>query len=228
MLAQQLDPHQPAAVHHRGAARRGLRDHRPAPSTSPTRRSPDGRGRRPTPMTTASGSLRRVRRAASVDRGPVGRRSRRGAASASRSSSSRSSSSGRAPSGSAATRGGSTARSPGIQVDYEHVPPLKWRIADDLSLPHVWDIGRAFVDPAQRGGAPLGVVLAGQAAFTFMEALAGFALGGAPRARRSASCSSTRGSPSARSCRTSSHRRPCRSWPSRRSSSSRSRPTGCR
>ena len=67
----------------------------------------------------------------------------------------------------------------GIQVDYEHVPALKWRIADDLSLPHVWDIGRAFVDPAQRGGAPLGVVLTGQAAFTFMEALAGFALGGA-------------------------------------------------
>ena len=45
----------------------------------------------------------------------------------------------------------------GIQIDYEHVPPLKWRIADDLSLPHVWDIGRAFVDPAQRGGPPLGV-----------------------------------------------------------------------
>ena len=66
----------------------------------------------------------------------------------------------------------------GVQVDYEHVPPLKWRIADDLSLPHVWDIARAFIDPAQRGGAPLGVVLAGQAAFTFGEALAGFALGG--------------------------------------------------
>ena len=29
MLAQQLDPHQPAAVHHRGPAGRGLRDHRP-------------------------------------------------------------------------------------------------------------------------------------------------------------------------------------------------------
>ena len=35
---QQLDPHQPAAVHHRGATGRGLRDHRRAPSTSPTRR----------------------------------------------------------------------------------------------------------------------------------------------------------------------------------------------
>ena len=66
----------------------------------------------------------------------------------------------------------------GVQIDYEHLPPLKWRIADDLSLPHVWDIVRAFVDPAQRGGAPLGLVLAGQAAFTFGEALAGFALGG--------------------------------------------------
>jgi NitT/TauT family transport system permease protein len=66
----------------------------------------------------------------------------------------------------------------GIQVDYEHVPPFQWRIADDLSLPHVWDIGRAFIDPAQRGGAPLAVILAGQAVFTFGEALAGFALGG--------------------------------------------------
>ena len=67
----------------------------------------------------------------------------------------------------------------GIQIDYEHVPPFTWRIASDLSLPHVWDIGRAFIEPAQRGGSPLGAVLAGQAAFTFAEALAGFALGGA-------------------------------------------------
>jgi NitT/TauT family transport system permease protein len=67
----------------------------------------------------------------------------------------------------------------GVQVDYEHVPPFKWRIASDLSLPHVWDIARAFVEPAQRGGAPLAAVLAGQATFTFLEALAGFALGGA-------------------------------------------------
>lgn len=66
----------------------------------------------------------------------------------------------------------------GLQIDYEHVPPLKWRIADDLSLPHVWDVVRAFVDPAQRGGAPLGAILVGQAAFTFMEALAGFVIGG--------------------------------------------------
>jgi NitT/TauT family transport system permease protein len=66
----------------------------------------------------------------------------------------------------------------GLQIDYEHLPPLKWRIADDLSLPHIWDVVRAFVDPAQRGGAPLGVVLLGQALFTFAEAIAGFVIGG--------------------------------------------------
>ena len=66
----------------------------------------------------------------------------------------------------------------GVGIDYEHVPPLKWRIANDLSLPHVWDIVRAFIDPAQRGGPPLGAVLAGQAAFTLAEAFAGFVLGG--------------------------------------------------
>jgi NitT/TauT family transport system permease protein len=65
----------------------------------------------------------------------------------------------------------------GVPIDYEHVPPLHWRIADDLSLPHVWDVVRAFVDPAQRNGAPLGVVLFGQAMFTLREALTGFALG---------------------------------------------------
>jgi len=65
----------------------------------------------------------------------------------------------------------------GLQVDYEHVPPLHWRIADDLSLPHVWDVVRAFVEPAQREGPPLAATLLGQAFFTFLEALAGFAIG---------------------------------------------------
>jgi NitT/TauT family transport system permease protein len=67
----------------------------------------------------------------------------------------------------------------GLQIDYEHTPPFTWRIADDLSLPHVWDVIRAFVDPAQRGGPPLGAVLLGQAVFTFAEAIAGFVIGGA-------------------------------------------------
>ena len=66
----------------------------------------------------------------------------------------------------------------GLTFGYEHFPPFHWRIADDLSLPHVWDIVRAFVDPAQRNGPPLGLVLAGQAIFTFREAIVGFAAGG--------------------------------------------------
>ncbi len=54
---------------------------------------------------------------------------------------------------------------------------MEWRIADDLSLPHVWDVARAFVDPAQRGGPPLAAVLFGQAVVTLAEAVAGFVLG---------------------------------------------------
>jgi NitT/TauT family transport system permease protein len=65
----------------------------------------------------------------------------------------------------------------GLAIDYEHFPPFRWRIADDLSLPHVWDVIRAFIDPAQRGGPPLGLDLIGRAAFTFREAATGFALG---------------------------------------------------
>lgn len=65
----------------------------------------------------------------------------------------------------------------GIQVDYEHTPPLHWRIADDLSLPHIWSIVSAFVEPAQRDGPPLVLILAGKALFTFREAVTGFILG---------------------------------------------------
>jgi NitT/TauT family transport system permease protein len=65
----------------------------------------------------------------------------------------------------------------GLPLDYEHTPPFAWRIADDHTLPHVWDVLRAFVDPAQRNGPPLGLVLAGQAAFTLGEAIFGFVWG---------------------------------------------------
>ncbi len=66
----------------------------------------------------------------------------------------------------------------GQPIDIEHAPPFKNRIASDLSLPHIWDIAAAFVLPAQRNGPPLGLILAGQALFTFREALIGFAVGG--------------------------------------------------
>jgi NitT/TauT family transport system permease protein len=66
----------------------------------------------------------------------------------------------------------------GIRVDLDHVPPFKARIASDLSLPHIWLVVTAFINPAQRNGPPLGWILAGQALFTFREALTGFLLGG--------------------------------------------------
>ena len=66
----------------------------------------------------------------------------------------------------------------GLPIDIEHIPPFKSRIATDLSLPHVWKVVGAFIEPAQRNGPPLGLILAGQALFTFREALIGFVFGG--------------------------------------------------
>ncbi|GAC1697175.1 MAG: hypothetical protein NVS9B6_05170 [Candidatus Limnocylindrales bacterium] len=58
-------------------------------------------------------------------------------------------------------------------------PPFSWKIANDLNLPHVWTIAQAFVEPAQRNGPPLGVLLAAAAGFTFREACGGFVIGAA-------------------------------------------------
>jgi NitT/TauT family transport system permease protein len=66
----------------------------------------------------------------------------------------------------------------GLPIDIDHVPPFHSRIASDLSLPHIWLVLTAFIDPAQRQGSPLGLILAGQALFTLREAFTGFVLGG--------------------------------------------------
>ena len=66
----------------------------------------------------------------------------------------------------------------GLPIDIEHVAPFHARIATDLSLPHLWQVIAAFILPSQRNGPPLGLILAGQALFTFREALIGFAVGG--------------------------------------------------
>src|SRR5947208_3536512 len=67
----------------------------------------------------------------------------------------------------------------GLPIDIDHLPPFKAHVASDLALPHLWIIVGAFIEPAQRNGLPLGLILAGQALFTFREALIGFAFGGA-------------------------------------------------
>jgi len=58
-------------------------------------------------------------------------------------------------------------------------PPFHWKIASDLNMPHVWEIASAFVEPAQRNGPALGVILANAAVFTFREAFGGFVIGAA-------------------------------------------------
>lgn len=56
-------------------------------------------------------------------------------------------------------------------------PPFQWTVASDLNMPHVWDIASSFVEPAQRNGPPLGLVLARAGIFTFWEAFGGFVFG---------------------------------------------------
>ncbi|GAB4147426.1 MAG: ABC transporter permease [Candidatus Promineifilaceae bacterium] len=59
-----------------------------------------------------------------------------------------------------------------------HTPPLQFKIASDLNLPHVWDVLGAFAQPSRRNGPPLGVLLFNAGIFTFREAFTGFLLGG--------------------------------------------------
>ena len=56
-------------------------------------------------------------------------------------------------------------------------PPFAWQVTSDLNMPHLWDIGASFIEPAQRNGPPLGLVLANAALFTFREAFGGFVFG---------------------------------------------------
>jgi NitT/TauT family transport system permease protein len=49
--------------------------------------------------------------------------------------------------------------------------------ADDLSMPHSWQIAGALLRPARRGGEPMWILLAGSAWVSFQEAIAGFAAG---------------------------------------------------
>jgi NitT/TauT family transport system permease protein len=56
-------------------------------------------------------------------------------------------------------------------------PPFQWTVASDLNMPHVWDIAASFVEPAQRNGPPLGLVLINAGIFTFQEAFGGFVFG---------------------------------------------------
>jgi NitT/TauT family transport system permease protein len=65
----------------------------------------------------------------------------------------------------------------GQPVEWVYQPPLKFRFANDLNMPHIWDIFGAFGRPATRNGPPLILPVIEAAFFTFRVALIGFALG---------------------------------------------------
>ena len=59
-------------------------------------------------------------------------------------------------------------------------PPFRWPFANDLNLPHVWNIGLAFLDPWQRGAdRNVAQFLFDAALYTWREAALGFLLGAA-------------------------------------------------
>jgi len=66
----------------------------------------------------------------------------------------------------------------GTGIDYFHEPPFALLQANDIQLPHIWDIAYALTEPAIRGSeTPLLIHLAGAAASTWSQAIIGFALG---------------------------------------------------
>lgn len=64
----------------------------------------------------------------------------------------------------------------GLPVHIDYVPPFHWKIANDLSLPHLWVVVVAFFEQDSVGDA-LVVRLVLAALATFRGALVGFALG---------------------------------------------------
>lgn len=65
----------------------------------------------------------------------------------------------------------------GQSVEWVYQPPLEFRFANDINMPHIWDIFAAFARPGTRNGPPLIFPLLDAALFTFRIALVGFALG---------------------------------------------------
>jgi hypothetical protein len=59
---------------------------------------------------------------------------------------------------------------------YTHVPPFTWRIASDISLPHLWTIGGTLFEPVPAGPS-LWLFLTGAALYTLRTAFVGFAAG---------------------------------------------------
>lgn len=64
-------------------------------------------------------------------------------------------------------------------IDFFHNPPMRWRLASDRSLPHVWEVLGTLTRPVQPNGPPLASLLLDNSIFTFRGAALGFFLGAA-------------------------------------------------
>src|SRR5215470_6154988 len=76
--------------------------------------------------------------------------------------------------------GGTPWRAPGAIVGSPVLwnPPFRWPFANDLNLPHTWNIVWAMFQPFQRGAQEsLLQYLVGAALYTWREAFIGFVLG---------------------------------------------------
>lgn len=65
----------------------------------------------------------------------------------------------------------------GIPINFFHNPPLQWRIANDSSLPHVWEVIGTLARPVQPNGPSLASLLLGNTLYTMRGAALGFLLG---------------------------------------------------
>ena len=66
----------------------------------------------------------------------------------------------------------------GTSIDIEHDPPFRWAFANDLNLPHWFNILAVLAAPVQRNAQEtLGQFLAGAAFYTWREAALGFLVG---------------------------------------------------
>ena len=76
--------------------------------------------------------------------------------------------------------GGTPWRPPGLLPGGVVVwdPPFRWAFANDLNLPHIWNIALVFFEPWQRGAdRNVAQFLFDAALYTWREAFLGFALG---------------------------------------------------
>jgi NitT/TauT family transport system permease protein len=65
----------------------------------------------------------------------------------------------------------------GAPINVHFTPPLAFGFASDLQMPHLWDIGAAFLRPARRQGPLLVTILFEAALFTMRAAVVGFVIG---------------------------------------------------